>query len=112
MIYLLQTHTDKDKGSSGDIDKEKERKNPPVNLHPGRPPSTSWYISFQSLCEHGESRSGVVQCKLFGCLLGPCHVPLRGPSGPHSPHPGSEAAARETLLLLPFPHPRTHGRAG
>ena len=38
MIYLLQTHTDKDKGSSGDIDKEKERKNPPVNLHPGRPP--------------------------------------------------------------------------
>lgn len=26
MIYLLQTHTDKDKGNSGDIDKGNERK--------------------------------------------------------------------------------------
>ena len=64
------------------------------------------------LCEQGEGRSGVVQRKLFSCLLAPCHrgsasVPLWGPSRPHSPHPSSEAAARATLLpLAPPPEPQ------
>lgn len=76
-------------------------------LTPRETHSTSWYISFRSfLCEQGESRSGVVQRKLFSWLLAPCHrgclVPLWGPSRPHSPHPGSEVAARE-MLLPPAP---------
>ena len=83
MICLLQTH--KDKRNSGDTDKRKEGKTHLSTYTQGNPLyKLVYFFPNFFLCEQGESRSGVVQRKLFSCLLAPGHAGCLCASLPNS----------------------------